>query len=720
MLSLLQNIQKQVGRAASGIDAPSLRAFPVEGFSEPTLGYLPSEDFEIRQPAAGSFPCQGSSWTLKHREFRFVQPSQKTVELPKNSTVFECSLRVDASVSEIGVGCWCVPAASTGHSSLPLLSESDTGVLQAEIKAPIWPDRLQYLVSLPDTTDNLNRKLSNRGQLHIADCLALLLARGVVSNDLHKPLVRSAQAAGKRYSTDAQGAEKTPGLEKLKTPPLAFFGTGLGNRKAFKQARGRVTRGMNVWDLLLPLLQRPVNLDLGTVVDLPSNLYAFQTKGVEFLVETQSALLGDDMGTGKTVQASVALRLLFQTAKVRTALVVCPLSVIPNWDRELAKWAGNLAVTVVRGDKDHRKICWRQSAHVWLTTYDTLRNDLENVLTLRKGGFDLIALDEAQRVKNWSSGITRAVRELRASYRWGLTGTPLENNTEELWTILNVLKPDIDGSRGIQEALRPMFLRRRKQDVLTDLPALVQNPVWLRLEDEQRKSYDQLEKRGVLELHAKGETITAQIIIVLLNKLKQVCNRCPRSGESSKLVWLRDSLDGIAAEGDKALVFSQYTDERFAGADWLEKELDDFGALNYSKATSDTKRKALLAAFKEKSKHKVFVGHPKTAGLGLNELVVANYVVHFDHWWNPAVMNQATARAHRPGQTKTVFAYDLWIQDTYEEIIFKLLEKKQGLYNEVVDSMSVERKPEDNLAFAVADTLFAKYGLKPIQRKPVT
>jgi SNF2 family DNA or RNA helicase len=496
----------------------------------------------------------------------------------------------------------------------------------------------------------------------------------------------------------------------------------------FEQGRGggdhRVTSGMSVWDLLLPLLQRPVNLDLGNVVDIPSNLYAFQIKGVEFLIEKSSALLGDDMGTGKTIQTAVALRMLFQTAKIRTALIVCPLSVIPNWDRELGKWAGNLGVTVVRGGKKHREICWRQPAHAWLTTYDTLRNDLEMVLSSRKGGFDLIALDEAQRIKNWSAGVTRAVRQLRATYRWGLTGTPLENNTHELWTILNVLKPEIsqgplDWSPGIQSVLRPMFLRRRKQDVLIDLPPLVRNPVWVRLEYEQRRSYDQLEQQGVLELHAKGETITAQLIIVLLNKLKQICNRCPRSGESSKLAWLRDSLDGIAAEGDKMLVFSQYRDERFAGADWLEKELADFGALNYSNATSDTAKRAILAAFREKSEHKVFLGHPKVAGVGLNELVVANYVVHFDHWWNPAVMNQATARAHRPGQTKTVFAYDLWVEDTYEEIIFKLLERKQELYNEVIDSMSAARE-SDNLAFAVADTLFAKYNLRPPQRKPST
>jgi len=605
---------------------------------------------------------------------------------------------------------------------VPLLGDADAKELRAQVQASIAPNRIRRLTKRQSVSEDLNPLLATSRRLRIEDCLAFLLARFVVSDDLHRPLARSARADGKRYAAKAPPPAKASDLDKLQTPPFAFDRGGLGNRNAFEQESGRVTRGMNVWDLLLPLLQRPVNLDFGSVVDLPSNLYAFQTEGVEFLVEHKSALLGDDMGTGKTVQTSVALRMLFQTAKVRTALIVCPLSVIPNWKRELAKWAANLAVTVVRGDKEHRKICWRQAAHVWLTTYDTLRNDLESVLALRKGGFDLIALDEAQRVKNRSSGITRAVRELLATYRWGLSGTPLENNTDELWTILNVLKPDIsqhplDWSQGIQSVLRPMFLRRRKQDVLPDLPPLVQNPVWLRLEDEQRRSYDQLEERGVLQLYAKGETITAQNIIVLLNKLKQVCNRCPNSGESSKLVWLRDSLEDIAAEGDKALVFSQYSDQRFAGADWLEKELVDFGALNYSKATSDTKRKALLTAFTEKSEHKVFLSHPKTAGLGLNELVVANYVVHFDHWWNPAVMNQATARAHRPGQTKTVFAYDLWVEDTYEDIIFKLLERKQSLYNEVIDSMSAEREPSESLAFAVADILFAKFGLKPVQRK---
>jgi SNF2 family DNA or RNA helicase len=607
MFSVIQDIQRRVAQTASGIDAPKVRDVSIDRISSPIIGWLSNTDYLLGQPQ--STPLLASF---------LLSPAH--VSQPLLLTPQHFDLKFDLAL--LGINSLKCGIQRVDIQSVPLFEEVDTTELSPEIHSCAQSNRLEKLIDTISISEDLNRTLLNR-QLQTEDCLSFLRERAVVSQDLHRRLVRIPRAEGKQYLPEKQ---ISPGMENLGGPPMTFSGTAMGNRKAFERSGNRITRGMSVWDLLLPLLQRPINLDLGTVVDLPSNLYPYQSKGVEFLTGTPSALLGDDMGTGKTVQTSVALRMLFQTGKIRTALIVCPLSVIPNWDRELARWASNLSATVVRGDKAFRKVCWRQSAHVWLTTYDTLRNDLEDVITMRKGGFDLIVLDEAQRVKNWNSGVTRAVRELRATYRWGLTGTPLENNGDELWTILNVLKPDISKSRidwsdGIQGVLKPMFLRRRKEDVLTDLPPLVQNPVWLRLEDEQRRSYDQLEREGVLELHAKGETITAQSIIVLLNKLKQVCNRCPKSGESSKLVWLRESLENITAEGDKALVFSQYTDERFAGADWLEQELADFGALNYSKASSDGKRKALLTAFKERVEHKVFVGHPKTAGLGLNELV---------------------------------------------------------------------------------------------------
>ena len=414
--------------------------------------------------------------------------------------------------------------------------------------------------------------------------------------------------------------------------------------------------------------------------------------------------------------------LSFQKGAVKSAIIVCPLSIIPNWDRELEKWAPNLAVTVVRGNKEYRKICWRQPTHVWLATYETIRNDLEDILVMHRSGFDIVILDEAHRIKNRNSGISKSIRNLSTRIKWCLTGTPLENRLEDVFAIFEFLKPSLFQPRSyyeneIQGIIKPYFLRRRKQDVLKDLPELVETPVWLELEDEQRDSYNRLEREGVLELHSKGERITAQSIIVLLNKLKQICNRCPKSNKSSKLNWVKDSLESIVAEGDKALIFSQYAEEQFGGAAWLEQKLSEYYPLNYGKALTDKRRKEILEAFKNVREHKIFIGHPKTAGLGLNELVVANYVIHFDHWWNPAVMNQATARAHRPGQTKTVFAYHLWVQGTYEEIIFNLLHGKQSLYDQVIDSMSDTFEAPKAICFAVADNLFTKYGLKQVHRK---
>ena len=694
-------------------------------FSRPRIGWLQETDYTFSKPRIGSVELP-----------QVARPSQTThalLSVPPRVTKPLGNIPDTIAQHSFSAIWLSIPRSQTSsvdlltdkvaQDSLALLGEPETTELRYEIGKTSELNCFSSLAFPQKLSGDLNCALTLPKPIETRDCTNALFLPARVSDDLHKPLIRPPRISGKQYSAEEKD------LDKPSEPKLMSEQEKIEFRKALAEANRtntrRVFHGAGIWDLLLPLLQRPINLNLGMVVDLPSNLYGFQTKGVEFLLDTQTVLLGDDMGTGKTVQAAVAMRILFQTGKVRTALIVCPLSVIPNWGRELEKWAGNLGVKVVRGGKEHRKECWRQPAHIWLTTFETLRNDLEDVAILRKGRFGLIVVDEAQRIKNRNAGVSKAVRELRSNYRWGLTGTPLENHLEDVFSIFEFVKPGLFESRDyhpqeVQSVIKPYFLRRRKQDVLTDLPPLVQNPVWLRLEDEQRKSYDELEEQGVLELHAKGEKITAQNILVLIGKLKQVCNRCPRTGESSKMAWLRDSLDDVTAEGDKALVFSQYVDEKFAGADWIESELADFGTLNYSKATSDKKRREMLADFSAKPEHKVFVGHPKTAGLGLNELVAANYVIHFDHWWNPAVMNQATARAHRPGQKKaTVFAYDLWIEDTYEEIIFAILKEKQGLYNEVIDSMSAELDQQDKtLVFAVFDRLLEKRGLQPTRRAP--
>lgn len=530
--------------------------------------------------------------------------------------------------------------------------------------------------------------------------------------------VKPARIEGKLYQELAIKPELQAPLSIAQKQPRKD-----GYRKSFAEKKGESAiqrQTMTIWDLLLPMLERPIQIELGLMLDLPAPLRRYQFDGVYFLTDHNAALLGDDMGTGKTVQSTVAMRILFQMGKVTSALVVCPLSVLRNWDRELEKWASNLNVTVVRGSKQHREVCWRRPAHVWLTTYDTLRNDIEDVLRLRPKGFSLALVDEAQKIKSQSTGMSRAIRRVTATYKWGLSGTPLENRLEDVFGIFAFLKPGLFRAETyyasqVNQLIAPYFLRRRKQDVLPDLPDLNEEIVWLRLEGEQRESYDRLERECVLELHDKGkESITAQSILVLLGKLKQICNRCPNSGNSSKLDWLNDSLESLTSEGDKALVFTHLRQAEIGGADWLEEQLSEFAPLNYGQATSDSKKGRLLQAFQEVAHHKVFIGHPKTVGLGLNELVAANYVIHFDHWWNPATTNQATARAHRPGQKKKVFVYHLWVEGTVEEMIMNKLKEKQKLYDEVIDSLSTELSSSDlsDVAFGVWDELETKYGLK--------
>jgi len=548
-----------------------------------------------------------------------------------------------------------------------------------------------------------------------------------ISQNLFVPLIHG-DMGGKQYRENegepdfGERAEQQPTTERVD-----------GYRKAFQRVQNNRTSATvkqpSFWDMLLPILQPPIAFDFVDVLDLPPRCspYPFQWEGIKFLVERKGALLGDDMGTGKTVQSALAMRLLFQRGVIKSAVIVCPLSVLRHWDRELERWAPDLLVTVVRGNKEHRQFCWRYLAHVWLITYDTLRQDIATEGGKLKEKFDLVILDEAQRIKNPGTGITKAVRALKTEYRWALSGTPIENKLDELVAIFAYVRPGLLKYEGItpaaaKRAIQPYFLRRRKKDVLKDLPEKHEYTVYLRFEDAQMATYKKMEKERVLHLHKQGETVTAGNILTLIMELKKLCNRDRVSGESAKLTWLKENIEDMVSEKDKVLVFSQYREEDFGGLDWLEKEMADYGVLNYGAANTDTKRDTMLSAFKKEPEKMVFLGNPRTAGVGLNDLVAANYVIHFDHWWNPAVTNQATARAHRPGQKKEVFVYHLWVEDTIEEMIQKKLEEKQLLYDAVIDSLSEEVK--DDMLFDIYDDLLSKYGFKsvrtPTDTKPAT
>ncbi|MBI2440941.1 MAG: restriction endonuclease [Lentisphaerae bacterium] len=540
-----------------------------------------------------------------------------------------------------------------------------------------------------------------------------------VSGNLFQPLGKH-QVGGKNYRQPSP-AQLTLfsdfGVENHKTNKID------GYRKSFTETRADRNhlsrKGVDLWDLLLPLLQPPIDHAFVDILDLPPRCapYPYQWEGIKFLVERSAALLGDDMGTGKTVQSILACRLLFQRGLVQKCLVVCPLSVLAQWDKELEKWAPCLRTTVVRGSVEHRQVCWTMPAHVWLTTYETLRQDMDFLLGNRYSSFELAIVDETQRIKTRSAGISQAVRQLATKYRWALTGTPIENRIAELASIFAFLSPGLFPTHEVlpeyaKKLIEPFFLRRRKEDVLKDLPAKEEFPIWLRLGERQQETYEQMERERVVELHKQGTAISAQSIVTLIGELKKICNRDPVSGDSAKLEWLVENIPDVLEAGDKVLIFTQYRQQQFGGTEWLEKELQEYGPLNYGHADTDNKRESLLHAFETNPANRVFLGHPRTAGLGLNQLVAANYVVHFDHWWNPAVTNQATARAHRPNQTKKVFVYHLWVEDTIEELVLQKTLAKQRLYDEVIDSLSSGISEE--LLFEIYDDLLVKHGFKPL------
>lgn len=467
--------------------------------------------------------------------------------------------------------------------------------------------------------------------------------------------------------------------------------------------------------MLLPALQPTLDPAWPSALDFPPGCspYPYQWEGVKALADSDGFLLADDMGTGKTVQAWLAARLLFQKAVVKSMLVVAPISVLPQWQREAKRWAPLLIVDLVRGTPGQRQELWSRPAHVKLTAYETLRQDQDWLDKKKLLSYDLIVLDEAQRIKNPGTATAQSVKRVQAGRRWGLTGTPLENRLDEVRAICSYIRPDLlkranMTPQSVKRLLKPHLLRRRKEEVLKDLPPKKEYEVWLQMGTAQQQAYSEMEKKRVLEL-SKQDVITANNILTLILELKKICNRDPRSGDSIKGEWLRENLDDITAAGNKALVFSQFRQPQFGGSEWIQDELRDHHPINYAEASNDRLREKFLHDFEDNPERKVFIGHPRTAGLGLNQLVAANYVIHFDHWWNPAITNQATARAHRPRQTKQVFVYHLWVEGTIEEMILGKLRTKQALFDETIDSLATFAS--EDILFEVYEDLLRKYGI---------
>jgi SNF2 family DNA or RNA helicase len=453
-------------------------------------------------------------------------------------------------------------------------------------------------------------------------------------------------------------------------------------------------------------------------IDAPAGLHAtlrdYQLRGLRWLARMTSLGLGgclaDDMGLGKTITLiSLHLHRQQSTDTAGPTLVVCPASLLGNWEREIQRFAPGTPVRRFHGSA--RSLDDAREGFV-LTTYGTLRRDAVRLAEHRWG---LVVADEAQHVKNPSSGTAKALRTVPSQARVALTGTPVENNLSELWAILDWTTPGLLGRLGtfrsrwatpieadkdeevaarLAKLVRPFLLRRRKSDpgIAPELPPKTETDQPVSLTREQVVLYEATVRELMAAVQASDRMARRGLIVKLLTGLKQICNHPAQylkeaddarlTGRSGKLELLDELLETIVAEDGAVLVFTQYV----AMARLLERHLADrgIGTQLLHGGTPVVKREEMVERF-QASEVPVFLLSLKAAGTGLN-LTRADHVVHYDRWWNPAVEDQATDRAYRIGQTRPVQVHRLIAEGTIEDRIATMLATKRELADAVLSS----------------------------------
>jgi superfamily II DNA or RNA helicase len=439
---------------------------------------------------------------------------------------------------------------------------------------------------------------------------------------------------------------------------------------------------------------------------LEAALRPYQRAGVTWLARLAGwgagAVLADEMGLGKTVQT---LALLAHRASTGPALVVAPTSVVPNWEAEAARFTPGLRVRVHRGPDRKRQLERLGAGDVLVTSYTVAALDVDALERLPLG---TLVLDEAQALKNATSDRSQALRRLQAGWRLALTGTPVENHLGELWSLFRVVSPGLLGTweqfrgryavpierygdeerrRTLAGLIRPFVLRRRKAEVVRELPARTELVRRVELSEEERALYEELRASTLAELEPPADAQPTRdpraarfVMLAALTRLRQLCCHprlvYPRTNAgSSKAAHLVDLLESLRAGGHKALVFSQF--RRFLELLAPRLRQQGFGVLVLDGTTPVDQRERRIAAF-QRGEADVFLISLKAGGFGLN-LTAADHVIHLDPWWNPAVEDQAISRAHRIGQTRPVTAVRLVATDTVEEGVLDLHARKTAL-----------------------------------------
>jgi len=413
-------------------------------------------------------------------------------------------------------------------------------------------------------------------------------------------------------------------------------------------------------------------------------LRAYQVVGAHFLASRNSALLADEMGLGKTVQAIFAIQDYQQSQPVCRVLIVVPTSLKLNWKDEFSRWAPDIYVRLVEGNKRDRRALYMLPIPVLIASYEQIRIDSLSINV--PPTFDLVVLDEAQRIKNSASSTASACRLLSRNSSWALTGTPVENRPSDLTSIMQFVDKtrifDDKSKVRIQEQISGIFLRRRKKEVLKDLPPIVSQDLTLELSHEQRLAYDEIWETRNDRIDSSDQRKAFGNILALITELKKICNFVEDSDTSTKLEALQLIIENVTSVEDKLIVFSQYvsTLKRI-------KNNTEFSTMEiYSGELSTHERSAVVGRFNDLPGPRVLLVSLKAGGVGLN-LPEASTVVLFDRWWNPAVEDQAIQRAHRFGRKSVLHVVRFLVRDTIEERIDSIINEKREIFSDYIDDM---------------------------------
>ena len=480
-----------------------------------------------------------------------------------------------------------------------------------------------------------------------------------------------------------------------------------------------ITKNENYKEIVSKVENKELNEEINLPKNLNASLRSYQKVGYKWLKVLDNygfgGILADDMGLGKTIQLlAVILDYVQNEKKTKPSIVVCPSSLSLNWQNEIKKFTPDLTSLVIHGNADERKKQLKRipKYNIVITSYDLLKRDIETYKELNYE-FKFIIADEAQYIKNNNTQNAKAIKEINASTKYALTGTPIENSLSELWSIFDFIMPgylfgyrkfkelyempivkdeDNVAMRKLKMLIEPFILRRIKGEVLTELPDKTITVLNNEMEEEQQKiymSYMQNARSEMMqEININGFEKSQIKILALLMRLRQICCHpalflSDYKAESSKLNQCIEVIKDAVDSGHKILLFSSYTGMFPLIEEKLKKE-----KIEYSKLTGQTKvgeRIKLVDEFNEDENKKVFLISLKAGGTGLN-LIGADMVIHYDPWWNISAENQATDRTYRIGQKKNVQVYKLITKNSIEEKIYELQERKSKLIDNVLST----------------------------------